>query len=142
MQVCIFKESFTGTCKIDNKGIIQTSAKYHKAVELLKRRYGKKNVIKKAHIQELMNVKPVTDEGDIDKLRRLYDTCETSYRGLKALGVDEAVYSSIVVPEVIAKLPDAFRLTITRGFDFTEWSIKDALNEKKVGASRSSHTDR
>ena len=55
-----------------------------------------------------MNVKPVTDEGDIDKLRRSYDTRETSYGGLKALGVDEAVYSSIVIPEVIAKLPDAF----------------------------------
>ncbi|XP_046844025.1 uncharacterized protein LOC124438077 [Xenia sp. Carnegie-2017] len=74
-----------------------------------------------------MNVKSIRDEGDIDKLR-LYDTCETNYRGLKALGVDEAAYSAIVVPEVIAKLPDAFRFTITRGHDFAEWSMKDALN--------------
>ncbi|XP_046855001.1 uncharacterized protein LOC124448033 [Xenia sp. Carnegie-2017] len=84
-------------------GFPLTSENYHEAVGLLKRRYGKKNVIKKAHIQDLMNVKPVTDERDIDKFRQLYDTCETSYRNLKALGVDEAVYSSILIPEVNAK---------------------------------------
>ena len=85
-----------------------TSANYNEAIDLLKRRYGKKNAIQKAHIQELMNIKPVSNDRDTEKLRKLYDTCETNYRGLKALGVNETAYSTIVVPEILEKLPETF----------------------------------
>jgi hypothetical protein len=101
-------------------GFALTSANYNEAIDLLKRRYGKKNAIQKAHIQELMNMKPVCNDRDTEKLRKLYDTCETNYRGLKALGVDETAYSTIVVPEILEKLPESFRLTITRDTNISE----------------------
>ena len=109
-------------------GFALTSASYNEAIDLLKRRYGKKNAIQKAHIQELMNIKPVSNDRDTEKLRKLYDTCETNYRGLKALGVNETAYSTIVVPEILEKLPETFRLTITRDKDFLEWSMTEVMD--------------
>ena len=109
-------------------GFALTSANYNEAIDLLKRRYGKKNAIQKAHIQELMNIKPVSNDRDTEKLRKLYDTCETNYRGLKALGVNETAYSTIVVPEILEKLPETFRLTITRDKDFSEWSMTEVMD--------------
>ncbi|CAB4000960.1 Hypothetical predicted protein, partial [Paramuricea clavata] len=109
-------------------GFALTSANYNEAIDLLKRRYGKKNAIQKAHIQELMNMKPVCNDRDTEKLRKLYDTCETNYRGLKALGVDETAHSTIVVPEILEKLPESFRLTITRDTNFSEWSMTEVMD--------------
>ena len=60
-------------------------------------------------------------------MRALYDTVETHHRGLSALGVDENTYSGIVVPTLLEKIPDAVRLTITRGKDYLKWTVNDLL---------------
>ena len=99
-------------------GFALMSANYNEAIDLLKRRCRKKNVIQKAHIQELMNIKPVVNDQDTEKLWKLYDMCETNYLGLKALGVNQTAYSTIVVREVLEKLPKTFRLTMTRDKDY------------------------
>ena len=62
-----------------------------------------------------------------ERLRNLYDKCETNYRGLNCLGVNETSYSTSVVPGILDKLPESFRFTITRGIDFGEWSMKELL---------------
>ncbi|CAB4003059.1 TNF receptor-associated factor 3 [Paramuricea clavata] len=112
-------------------GFALTSANYNEAIDLLKRRYGKKNAIQKAHIQELMNMKPVCNDRDTEKLRKLYDTCETNYRGLKALGEDDTAYSTIVVPEILEKLPESFRLTT----NFSEWSMTEEHISKNCSSN-------
>ena len=58
----------------------------------------------------------------------MYDSCEAHNRALKALGVSEESYSSIVVPVIVEKLPESFRLTITRGTDFLQWSMEEMLD--------------
>ena len=70
---------------------------------------------------------PVYGEKDTTRERTLYDTVETHYRGLVALGVDEETYSSIVVPAILEKLPESLRLTITRGREYLEWSLGEML---------------
>ena len=60
-------------------------------------------------------------------MRKLYDSYEAHNRALKALGVKEETYSAIVVPCVMEKLPEHFRLTITRDNNFLEWSIEEIL---------------
>ena len=104
-----------GPAKATIAGFALTSANYRAAVELLERRFGKKTAIRRAHINELLKVAPVYGEKDTTRIRTLYDTVETHYRGLVALGVDEETYSSIVVPAILEKLPESLRLTITRG---------------------------
>ena len=108
-------------------GFTLTSANYESAVELLKNRYGKKTAIQPAHVSELLNVQPVYNERDAQRLRSLYDFLETKHRALQALEVDESTYSAIMVPSVLEKLPHALWLTITRGKEHQLWNLSDLL---------------
>ena len=105
-----------------------TSANYEAAVELLKKRFGKKTAIQRTLVNELLNTRPVFNESDTSRLRGLYDFVETKYRALQALNVDERTYSEIVVPMLLERIPDSIRLTITRGKQYLEWTLKDLLD--------------
>ncbi|CAB4015032.1 Hypothetical predicted protein, partial [Paramuricea clavata] len=109
------KGLLVGPAQTTIAGFTLTATNYKEALELLKTRYGKKTAIQRAHIQALMNIKPVCNERDVRRLRELYHACETNCRSLKTLGVDESSYATIVVPEILDKLPESLRLTITRG---------------------------
>jgi hypothetical protein len=124
------KGLLVGPAQTTIAGFTLTATNYKEALELIKTRYGKKTAIQRAHIQALMNIKPVYNERDVRRLRELYHACETNCRGLKTLGVDESSYATIVVPEILDKLPESLRLTITRGAsgsDFLNWTMKDIL---------------
>ena len=45
-------------------GFALTSANYESAIELLKKRYGKKIAVQRALVNELLNARPVFNEGD------------------------------------------------------------------------------
>ena len=79
-------------------------------------------------MNELLNTRPVFNESDTARLRGLYDFVETKYRALQALNVDERTYSEIVVPMLLERIPDSIRLTITRGKQYLEWTLKDLLD--------------
>jgi hypothetical protein len=113
-------------------------------VQLLKKRYGKNTLIKRTHIQELLNVQPVYSARDCGRLRVLFDKIETHYRGLEALGVDEATYSDIVVPAILEKIPEVVRLTITRDKLHSDWSMNDVLTalEKEIELREEYQTNR
>ena len=109
-------------------GFALTSANYQSAVDLLKRRYGKKTAIQRTLVNELLNARPVYSDRDTARLRSFYDLVETKYRALQALEVEEGVYSAIVVPMLLEKIPDTLRLTITRGQNYLDWALGDMLN--------------
>jgi phytoene/squalene synthetase len=111
-----------GPAKSSIAGFALTATNYKEALELLRNRYGKKNVIQRALIQELLKLKHVYNNSDLDGLRKLYDAC-----ALEAQGVNVSTYSSIVVPTIMEKLPEKFRLTITREREFLVWSMKELL---------------
>jgi hypothetical protein len=101
------KGLLVGPAQTTIAGFTLTATNYKEALELLKTRYGKKTAIQRAHNQALMNIKPVYNERDVRRLRELYHACETNCRGLKTLGVDESSYATIVVPEILDKLPES-----------------------------------
>lgn len=116
-----------GPARSSIAGFALTSANYESGLELLRNRYGKKTAIQRAHVNELLNVQPVYNERDAERLRSLYDLLETKHRALQTLEVDESTYSAIVVPSVLEKLPHALRLTITRGKEHWWWNLSDLL---------------
>ena len=71
-------------------------------------------MIKRSHINELMNLQPVYKERDLDRLRHFYDMAETHFRGLDSMMVDETTYSCVVVPLLLDKLPEAVQLSMLR----------------------------
>jgi hypothetical protein len=104
------------------------------STRVVKKQVGEKSVIQRALIQELLKLKPVYNNRDLDGLRKLYDACETHYRPLEAQGVNVSTYSSVVVPTIMEKLPEMFRLTITREREFLEWSMKLLARQQQDSA--------
>ena len=65
-------------------GMSVTDAHYDAAIKLLKKRFGKTEVIQRAHINHLMNLAPVYNEKNISRLRALHDQIEVHFCGLEA----------------------------------------------------------
>ena len=101
------------------------------AVDVLKTKYGKETAIQRAHVNDLLNLTPVFSDKDTTHLRKLYSSCSAHFRGLEALGVDKTTFTSVVVPTVLQKLPEAFHLTITRGANFLNCSMEELLNMRE-----------
>ena len=108
-------------------GFALTGANYAAAVQVLKNQYGKGIAIQRAHINDWLQLPPVFSDRDIPRLRKLFDDCEAHFRGLQALRVDKNTYSSVVVAASMHKLPENFRLMITRGEEFLTWSMEKML---------------
>ena len=123
-------------------GIPTTDASYDIAVDLLKKRFGKPNVIQRAHVNQLISTPPVYNERNVTRLRGMHDEIETHLRGLEALGVDMATYSGFVVPVLMDRVPETIRLNMIRfhSKDQMEWTLKDFLDgfEKEISV-RESH---
>ena len=109
-------------------GIPLTDANYDIAVDLLHKRYGKTSVLKRAHMNELINLQPVFNEKSVGRLRELHDRIETQFRGLEALKVDKQSYPSVVVPVLMDKVPGIIRQNMVRfSEDHLEWTVDQML---------------
>ena len=105
-------------------GIPLTDANYSVAVDLLEKRYAKPCMLKRAHLNELLNLPPVFNEKSIGRLRDLHDRIETQFRGLEALKVDKDSYSSVVVPVLMEKIPENIRQSMIRFSEgHLEWTV-------------------
>ena len=76
----------------------------------MEKRFGKPNVIQRAHISQLISITPVVNERNVARLPGMHDEIETHLRGLEALGVDTATYSGFVVPVLMERIPETVRL--------------------------------
>eukprot|EP00794_Sanderia_malayensis_P017908 gene17908-biopygen12896 len=84
-------------------GFPLTDADYDSALELLKGRYAKPSVIKRANINDLINLAPVYNEKSVQRLRHLHDQIETRFRAMEAQRVNKESYSSVVVPILLGE---------------------------------------
>lgn len=62
-----------------------SESNYKRAVDLLKERFGQKQVLINAHMDALLKI--TVTKNDVRKLRSLYDTCEGYKHGLESLDV-------------------------------------------------------
>lgn len=95
-------------------GLTLSSANYGEAIEILSKRFGNKQMIISRHMEVLLNLSPVSGEHDMRGLRRLYNEVETNVRSLKALGVEQHSYGTMLTSVLLTKLPPEVKLIITR----------------------------
>ena len=86
-------------------GLALTSTNYEKAIDILKSRYGQRQVIINSHMEHLLNLQAVTDSRELRKLRKLYDTIEQDIRGLRSLDVEVSSYGSLLISVIQGRLP-------------------------------------
>ena len=110
-------------------GLTLTDADCEAAVEILESRFAKPALIKRVHINQLMNLAPVFNERNVGRLRYLLGDIETHLRGLEALKVDKESYSSIVAPVFMDKIPEQIRMNMIRfGWDYLSWTLDEMLD--------------
>eukprot|EP00794_Sanderia_malayensis_P012363 gene12363-biopygen9859 len=85
-------------------GFSLTDADYDAALELLRKRYAKPSVIKRAHLNDLINLAPVYSEKNVQRLRVLHDQIETRFRAMEAQEINQKSYSSVIVPVLMGKI--------------------------------------
>ena len=71
-------------------GLTLSSANYKEAIDILKKRFGDRQIIISRHMDVLLNLAAVTQDSDLKGLRRLYNDVEANMGSLKALGVEQA----------------------------------------------------
>ena len=109
-------------------GLTLTSANYDQAIEVLKKRFGNKQLIINKHMEQLLHVENVTSQHDVRGLRRLYDIVESNVRSLKSLGVESDSYGSLLSAALMNKLPSEMRLTASKKFATKDtWSLNELL---------------
>lgn len=86
-------------------GLKVTDTNYDTAVDMLKQRFGRKDIIVSAHRSKLLNLSQVKRSSDIVALRQLFDEVEVQIRSLEALGVVSDSYGRLLCPILLQMIP-------------------------------------
>ena len=108
-------------------GLTLTASNYDEAIEILKGRFGNKQQIINRHMEILLNLDSVTSHHNMRSLRKLHDTVESNVRSLKSLGVPRESYGGLLSSILMIKLPQEFRLVITREVGDDDWQLDQLL---------------
>ena len=116
------------------QGLALTGANYDSAIEILKERFGKPQQIITAHMDEILKIPPNTD--------RLSSSLSVHVSGLQSMGISSDQYGSLLIPIIMAKLPNDVRFAIARKSFSSVWKIDELLNTIKfeVEAREASET--
>ena len=111
-------------------GLALTEPNYANAVDILKERFGNKQLIVSSHMEALLKLKPVTALSDIKGMRAVLDKVEIQVRGLQALGIESDQYGALLIPIFMEKLPDELRLIASREHK-DDWKLDSVLQAVK-----------
>ncbi|XP_042147414.1 uncharacterized protein LOC121836553 [Ixodes scapularis] len=95
----------TGKAAAAVSGIQATESSYAYAVELLKERFGKKDVLVQEHLTQLLNLPKVKALSDVGALRRLHDHVHCNIASLRTLGIDSDSYGAMLCAALFCVLP-------------------------------------
>lgn len=95
-------------------GFSLTNENYAKAIELLKQRFGRNDLVINAHISKLLNLEPVKNPNNTFALRKLYDNIEIQVRNLSSLNVTSGTYGTLLTPILLKLLPNELNLEFNR----------------------------
>lgn len=122
------KTYLTGTAAKSVAGLTLSDSNYDAAIDLLQKRFGRKDLIINAHMTKLLNLTPVKKSSDVTALRQLYDECEVQTRSLESLGVVSDTYGGMLCPILLQMMPDDMALEYSRQRgDNDEWKVADVL---------------
>ncbi len=110
-------------------GLTLTSANYHEAVSILKRRFGNRQQIIAKHMDVLLNIERVVSQYNLKGLRRMYDEIESHVRNLRSLGIIPESYGSLLISVILNKLPQELRLIVSMKTPDGEWNLDALMKE-------------
>jgi hypothetical protein len=116
-------------------GIAVTASAYEDTKKILHDRYGDKNRIIQAHVDNLEEVTPIQFAPD-EALNTTYIQCNRRIQALRALGEDVKVYGTVLVPKIIRTFPDdicrRWIIQVKRKWHSEEEDVDGALTAQKI----------
>ena len=122
------------------QGLALTGANYDSAIEILKEWFGKPQQRLRHMWMKYLKFRRATDR--LSSLRFAYDSLSVHVRRLQCMGISSDQYGSLLIPIIMAKLPNDVRLAIARKASSSVWKIDELLNTIKfeVEAREASET--
>ena len=80
-------------------------------------------------MEALTKIPKITSIHEVRRLRNLYDTVESHMRSLESLEISQEMYACFLTPLIMQKLPEEFRIAITRNLTSETWVLKDIMSE-------------
>ena len=96
------------------RGFRLIGSSYGYAVDTLKRKYGRTDVILSNHVNALLRLPRVERANDTHHLRKLFEKVEFHVRGIESFGKTAETYDTIVVPFLLTRLPEEIILQWNR----------------------------
>ena len=106
-----------------------TAANYNSALEILKDRYGDKQLIIEAHYRKLLNLDSKTER--YTHLKQFFDNLELHIRGLEAQNKKKEEFGDLLNLLLMDKLSGDLRRCLSRDHRKTTWTIDDFLTALK-----------
>ena len=97
-------------------GLSLTSANHQEGIAMLKKRIGNSQWIKAKYLDILINTESAILSQDLKAFHKLHDVVESNVRSLSALGVDSALYGSLLSSVLLNKLPLDLQLMVSKKF--------------------------
>ena len=98
-------------------GLTRTNRNYIEAIDLLHERFGTKQQIISMHVDSLYRLPAVKAASDVAGLCALFDKTEVIIPSLGTIGIDTKPYGIFLIHTLMGKLPEEFRIIITRDLD-------------------------
>ena len=128
-QISYLKSLLVGSAAHVIAGLPLTNGNYEKAIDLLKKRFGNRQIVISSHMEALTKIPKITSIHEVKRLRNLYDTVESHMRSLESLEISQEMYGCFLTPLIMQKLPEEFRIAITRNLTSETWVLKDIMSE-------------
>jgi hypothetical protein len=107
-------------------GFSLTDENYEAAFKLLEERFANPQVIIPSHVDSLLKLEPLSNIHEIVKIRKLYDSIETHIRSLANLNIESETYGTLLIPMILAKLPEEMQLLISGKVGKDDWKLESS----------------
>ena len=124
-----------GEAKATIEGLTLTATNYLTACELLKQRYGRKDRIIFAHVQELLKME-VPKRSRLTALWSFYNELLSHTRSLEALGIGGDQYGAVLTPLILSRIPPELRKEWARTGESHESDLSWLLEFLKTEITR------
>jgi hypothetical protein len=124
-----------GEASVSIKGLPLTAKNYKVAVDILKDRFGRKELIINGHVQSLMNLEG-EGKNTVMKLRSIRDQTLIHVRSLESQGVHGETYGIFMTPIILSRLPADVRMEWAREGDGKEGDLDFLMKFMKIELER------
>ena len=98
----------TGAAESAITGLPRTEDIYETAIDILRDRFGKPQLLISNHMEALLKLPMVSSVHETKKLRDLHDKIKINVRSLKALGIESESFGNLLVAVVTEKIPSSW----------------------------------